>query len=53
MYAKARHPKKLVVLENRMHDDVYRGEGLEHTLQHTNALRSTYRRGDSSQVRRL
>jgi hypothetical protein len=28
MYAKARHPKKLVVLENMVYDDVYRGGGI-------------------------
>lgn len=37
MYAKARHPKKLVVLENMVHDDVYRGRGFELVVQHTNA----------------
>lgn len=37
MYAKARQPKKLVVLENMVHEDVYRGEGFEQTVQHTNA----------------
>ena len=37
MYAKARDPKKLVVLENMIHDDVYRGEGFEQTMQHTSA----------------
>lgn len=37
MYAKARQPKKLVVLENMVHDDVYRGEGFEQTVHHTNA----------------
>lgn len=37
MYAKARNPKKLVVLENMVHDDVYRGEGFEQTMQHTSA----------------
>ncbi len=37
MYAKARKPKKLVVLENMVHDDVYRGRGFELVVQHTNA----------------
>ena len=37
MYAKAKQPKKLVVLENMVHDDVYRGQGFELTVQHTNA----------------
>jgi fermentation-respiration switch protein FrsA (DUF1100 family) len=37
MYAKARQPKKLVVLEDMVHEDVYRGEGFEQTVQHTNA----------------
>lgn len=37
MYAKARQPKKLVVLENMVHEDVYRGEGFEQTMQHTSA----------------
>jgi fermentation-respiration switch protein FrsA (DUF1100 family) len=37
MYAKARQPKKLVVLENMVHEDVYRGQGFELTVQHTNA----------------
>ena len=37
MYAKAKQPKKLVVLENMVHDDVYRGQGFELTAQHTNA----------------
>ena len=37
MYAKARQPKKLVVLENMVHDDVYRGQGFELAVQHTNA----------------
>src|SRR5439155_954543 len=35
MYAKAKQPKKLVVLENMVHDDVYRGQGFELTVQHT------------------
>ncbi len=42
MYAKARQPKKLVVLENMVHDDVYRGEGFEQTVQHTNAWFQEY-----------
>jgi fermentation-respiration switch protein FrsA (DUF1100 family) len=37
MYAKARHPKKLVVLENMIHDDVYHGQGFAQVVQHTNA----------------
>jgi len=37
MYAKARQPKKLVVLENMIHEDVYRGEGFEQVVKHTNA----------------
>lgn len=37
MYAKARHPKKLIVLENMVHEDVYRGQGFEQVVQHTNA----------------
>jgi pimeloyl-ACP methyl ester carboxylesterase len=37
MYAKARQPKKLVVLENMVHDDVYRGEGFELVVKHTSA----------------
>lgn len=37
MYAKARQPKKLVVLENMVHEDVYRGEGFEQTMEHTSA----------------
>src|SRR5262245_56872592 len=37
MYAKARHPKKLVVLGNMIHEDVYRGQGFELVMQHTNA----------------
>ena len=37
MYAKARHPKKLVVLENMIHEDVYRGDGFEQVVRHTNA----------------
>jgi uncharacterized protein len=37
MYAKARHPKKLVVLENMVHEDVYHGPGFELVVQHTNA----------------
>lgn len=37
MYAKARNPKKLVVLENMVHDDVYRGEGFKQTMQHASA----------------
>lgn len=37
MYAKARQPKKLVVLENMVHDDVYRGRGFDLVVQHTNA----------------
>ena len=37
MYAKARQPKQPVVLENMVHEDVYRGEGFEQTMQHTSA----------------
>lgn len=37
MYAKARQPKKLVVLENMIHEDVYRGDGFEQVVGHTNA----------------
>jgi hypothetical protein len=37
MYAKARQPKKLVVLEDMVHEDVYRGKGFELVVQHTNA----------------
>ena len=37
MYAKARQPKKLIVLEDMVHEDVYRGEGFEQTMQHTSA----------------
>lgn len=36
MYAKARHPKKLIVLENMIHEDVYRGDGFEQVVKHTN-----------------
>jgi fermentation-respiration switch protein FrsA (DUF1100 family) len=36
IYAKARHPKKLVVLENMVHEDVYHGQGFEQVVQHTN-----------------
>jgi fermentation-respiration switch protein FrsA (DUF1100 family) len=37
MYAKARQPKKLIVLEDMVHEDVYRGEGFKQTMQHTSA----------------
>ena len=37
IYAKARQPKKLVVLENMVHEDVYRGEGFEQVVHQTNA----------------
>jgi fermentation-respiration switch protein FrsA (DUF1100 family) len=37
MYAKAKQPKKLVVLENMVHDDVYHDVGFELVVQHTNA----------------
>src|SRR5262245_32771353 len=37
MYAKARNPKKLVVLENMVHEDVYHGEGFAQVMQHTTA----------------
>jgi len=37
LYAKARQPKKLVVLENMVHEDVYHGEGFAQVVQHTNA----------------
>jgi hypothetical protein len=42
MYAKARQPKKLVVLENMIHEDVYRGEGFEQVVKHTNAWFQEY-----------
>jgi fermentation-respiration switch protein FrsA (DUF1100 family) len=37
LYAKARQPKKLVVLENMVHEDVYHGEGFAQVVQQTNA----------------
>jgi fermentation-respiration switch protein FrsA (DUF1100 family) len=37
MYAKAKQPKKLVVLENMVHEDVYHDGGFELVVQHTNA----------------
>ncbi len=37
LYAKARQPKKFVVLENMVHEDVYHGEGFAQVVQHTNA----------------
>lgn len=37
MFAKAREPKKLVVLENMIHEDVYEGDGFEQTMKHTTA----------------
>ncbi len=37
IYAKARHPKQLVVLENMVHEDVYHGEGFAQVVRHTNA----------------
>jgi len=37
MYAKAKQPKKLIVLENMVHEDVYHDGGFELVVQHTNA----------------
>ncbi|HXG22854.1 MAG TPA: alpha/beta hydrolase [Methylomirabilota bacterium] len=42
VYAKARHPRKLIVLENMVHDDVYRGQGFEQVVQHANAWFKEY-----------
>jgi hypothetical protein len=37
MYAKAKQPKKLIVLEDMVHDGVYHDAGFELVVQNTNA----------------